>query len=266
MAMAFNPPRRFPSYVRFAAITALIFSIIYYVRNTNPSYTTISSKYLPESLHWQDVEYIPEQPLIPAPDELHPIDTLISHAEENFEAQLKKETKDLKSTAEAYRLKRGRHPPPGFDAWFKFAQEHNAIIVEEFFDQIYHDLSPYWGLPAASLRRESRHDGMKISIRNGHSTNSTEWFWNVIWNDLTGSIAHLLPDMDIPINPMDEPRIVVPWEEIEKYTDIEKKARVIHPTSQVVESFQALPPPDQGDEDVQLREVKWESEGMCTEI
>jgi len=264
MAMAFNPPRRFPGYVRLAAITAFIFSIVYYVRNTNPA---LGSRYLPESLHWPNNDYTQEQPLVPANDELHPIDTLISHAEESFEAQLKKETKDLKSAAAAYRQKRGRHPPPGFDAWFNFAQENNAIIVEDFFDQMYHDLAPYWGVPAATLRREARQDGQKISIRDGHSTAGTDWFWTTIWNNLTTSIEHLLPDMDIPLNPMDEPRIVVPWEEINKYMEIEKKSRVIHPTSQVVERFRTLPPPDVGDEDVKLREVEWETNGkFCTWI
>lgn len=261
MAMAFNPPRRFPSIVRFVAIAALITFIVYYVRTTNPSYS-LGSHYIPDSIYWPKIPYTPEQPLKPVADaDIHPIDTLIAHAEDKFEAQLKKETKDVKSAAAAYRKRRGRHPPPGFDAWFTFAQERNAIIVEDFFDQIYHDLAPYWGIAASSLRREAREDGMKISIRDGQSGASSSWFWTQIWLNLTMTIEHLLPDMDIPLNPMDEPRIVTPWEEINEYMKTEKKTRAMHPTSQVIERFQKLPPPDVGDEDVVPRKVKWQTDG-----
>lgn len=263
MAMAFNPPRRFPSFVRLAVIALFVISVIYYVRNTNPT-RGLGSQYLPDSIHWPKTPYSHEQPLIPG--DVHPIDTLISNAEDIMEAQLKKETKDVKSAAAAYRTRRGRHPPPGFDAWFKYAQERDAIIVEDFFDQIYHDLAPYWGIAAASLRREAREDGMKISIRNGVAEASSSWFWTEIWHNLTATIEHLLPDMDIPLNPMDEPRIVAPWEDINKYMQIEKKTRFLHPKKQVIERFQKLPPPNVGDEDVKPRDVKWQTDGSYWEI
>ena len=71
----------------------------------------------------------------------HPIDHLIHNAQTEFDAVLAKQTHDLHAGAAAYRERRGRHPPPGFDAWYKYAQEHNAVIVEDFWDQIYHDLN-----------------------------------------------------------------------------------------------------------------------------
>lgn len=264
VAMAFSPPRRFPGFVRLIFIATILCFLIYYTQNTGPRYS-LGSQYLHDSIHWPKVPYNPEQPLRPSMPNTHPIDTLISHAEESFETQLQKQSNDVQSAAAAYRKRRGRHPPPGFDAWFQFAQERNAIIVEDYFDQIYHDLAPYWGVPAGSLRREARGDGMKISIRDNHAAASSNWFWTEIWYNLTATIEHLLPDMDIPVNPMDEPRIVAPWEDIAKYMEIEKKTRFIHPTSQVIQHFQKLPPPDQGDEDVQMRDVQWQTDGRFSD-
>src|SRR5438034_3731491 len=84
----------------------------------------------------------------------HPIDTLIRASDKQFKSLLLRQTYDLKSAAAEYRRQRGRHPPPGFDAWFEFAQEKEAIIVESFWDQIYHDLNPFWALPASRLRKD----------------------------------------------------------------------------------------------------------------
>src|SRR5438046_905268 len=67
----------------------------------------------------------------------HPIDTLIRASDKQFKSLLLRQSYDLKSAAAEYRRQRGRHPPPGFDAWFEFAQEKEAIIVECFWDQIY---------------------------------------------------------------------------------------------------------------------------------
>lgn len=78
----------------------------------------------------------------------HPIDQLINDAHTFHENLLKQRSFDLPTAAARYRERRGRHPPPGFDAWFKYAIDHDAIIVESFFDRINADIAPYWGLDA----------------------------------------------------------------------------------------------------------------------
>lgn len=200
------------------------------------------------------------KPASPAPEAKgsHPIDTLIAAAELEFNNVLKKESHDLKTAAAVYRERRGRHPPPGFDEWFKFAQDNNAVIVEDFFDQIYHDLNPFWGLPAKVMRKEGWDHEMAINIRDKKATAGSDWFWAVIWLNMTRTIEHMLPDMDFPLNAMDEPRIVVPWEQITEYMDIERKERAMPPPSEVVSEFQKLPPPTEGDKDVETREKNWE--------
>lgn len=196
-----------------------------------------------------------EQPITKPKKPDHPIDTLISAADKIYEDLLKKESKDINTAAAEYRKRRGRHPPPGFDAWFKFAQENGAIMVEEFWDQIYHDLGPFWGLPPATMRKEAWDFEMNISVRNRNASATSAWFWTQIWLNLTQTIEHLLPDMDIALNAMDEPRIVLPWEKIDKYMDIERSTRKMVAPEEVESDFKSLS--NRPDPSVKPRPKNW---------
>lgn len=167
----------------------------------------------------------------------HPIDTLIQEAEREFERLLSKETRDVSAAAARYRERRGRHPPPGFQVWFEFAKQHNGLMVEEFFDQIHHDLSPFWGVEPRQIRRESKNFEMTINIRNGSASAGSDWPWTQIWLNLTQTIEGFLPDMDMALNAMDEPRLVVPWEKINEYMEAEKKSRRLIPISEAVTEY-----------------------------
>lgn len=208
----------------------------------------------------EEKENITEKPLKQPAGSVHPIDELIQGAETTFDDLLKKESHDIESAAAEYRKRRGRHPPPGFDKWFEFAQDNKAVMVEDFFDQIYHDLGPFWGLPASTIRKESWDYDMTINVRNGKATAGSNWFWTQIWLNMTQTIQHLLPDMDIPLNAMDEPRVLVPWEEINEYMGKEQSSRGLPPASQVISEFQTLelPGKSEKDKDVKTREKAWE--------
>ena len=54
-----------------------------------------------------------------------------------------------------YRTKYGRHPPPHFDQWYKFAREKNVWNIDDF-DQIWDDLRPFWSIPPRELRNLAR--------------------------------------------------------------------------------------------------------------
>ncbi len=206
------------------------------------------------------VEPETDQPIANPTKADHPIDTLIQAAESIQQNLLKKESKDLKAAAAEYRNRRGRHPPPGFDTWFKFAQENGAVIVEDFWDQIYHDLGPFWGLPPATMRKEAWDFEMNISVRNHNTSASSQWFWTQIWMNLTQTIEHLLPDMDIALNAMDEPRIVLPWEQINEYMDIERSTRHMPPPEEVVSDFRPLS--NRPDPEVKTRSKNWVTTSM----
>ena len=180
----------------------------------------------------------------------HPIDSLVRAAEHEFAITLARSTNTLPAAAAAYRKRRGRHPPPGFDKWYRFAVEtHSAIIVEDFWDQIYHDLEPFWGIKPAQIRKDAREFEMRIEVRNHKASTDSDWFWTKIWLDMIQTVEHLLPDMDLAINAMDEPRIMVPWEEMDGYMKKAAETRKIADVRTVVTEFSKLPPHEEAHEE-----------------
>lgn len=253
-AMAYGPPRRASGILRYLIVAVILVTIIFYAKGSSNHHLHGGSR-----LQWaHHNEASQEQTVLSGPAGSHPIDTLIAAGEETFQQMLQKETHTIEDAAAEYRKRRGRHPPPGFEAWFNFAKESNAIIVEDFFDQVYHDLGPFWGVPANLIRKEAEAFEMTINIRNGTASAGSDWFWTQIWLELIQTIEYMLPDMDIALNAMDEPRIVTPWEEINRLMELEEKSRNIVPVDQVLTGYDGLPEPGMGGQDVQTREKHWE--------
>ncbi|ETN39740.1 uncharacterized protein HMPREF1541_05966 [Cyphellophora europaea CBS 101466] len=142
------------------------------------------------------------------------IDSLIKNAGSQFETLLRERSSTLEDAARAYRERRGRHPPPGFDQWYKYAHENGAIIVEDFWDQIYEDLEPFWAVNPSLIHSQARKLGMAVEIKDGRANATTDWFWHTIWAKMFAEVSRHLPDMVVPMNPMDEPRVMVPWEKM----------------------------------------------------
>lgn len=284
-----GPPRRAGGIVRYLVLAVGIIGILFYLRRTSPTFSSVhqpvavTPEHLPSIPGPQnparpDVQPAgpekpaagsekpldpvkaaeplkPTEPVAKAPKPAHPIDTLIEKAGNVFDDLLKKESHDIKGAAAEYRKRRGRHPPPGFDLWHKFAEENGAVMVEDFFDQIYHDLAPFWGLTPSTMRKEAHAYEMTINVRNHNASTTSGWFWTRIWQNMTQTIEHLLPDMDIALNAMDEPRIVVPWEEIDKFMEIERTTKTMPPPSEVISDFGSLG--DNPDPDVEVRDKNW---------
>lgn len=148
----------------------------------------------------------------------HPIDRLLESADSFYEDFKTKQSTTVEKAAAAYREARGRHPPPRFDQWMKWCQEHNVIVVEDFFDQIYHDLAPFWAVDPAVMRNFSKTWMNVLSIRNGtikrwddEPKNIADWmsFW---YNGMLRLPLKDLPDIDLAFNGEDEPKLFVPWE------------------------------------------------------
>jgi hypothetical protein len=152
------------------------------------------------------------------PEGVHPITYLISHAEKDFKALIATETTTLHDAAAQYRKQRSRHPPPGYEAWYAYAVESGAVMIESFWDQIYEDLKPFWSIDPVVLRKQTHVFSPKISIRNGKVEGSTNNAYEKldIWADLLRTLAvHpqvKLPDVDIPVNVGAESAMLVPWE------------------------------------------------------
>lgn len=149
-------------------------------------------------------------------------------AENRFNAANAYRSQTFKQTVEKYRRKYGRHPPPGFKQWYIFARERHVYNVDDF-DQINDDLRPFWAVPPHVIRHYAAHASdidehlvSTISVRTGQVFQEL-WGWrSETFVKGLQSFAHLLPDMDIPMNRMDQPRVLVPWDELQ--TMLEKEA------------------------------------------
>lgn len=183
---------------------------------------------------------------LPSATKSHPIDELIRRGEAEFQKLLAKEVTDLGSAAEAYRARRGRHPPPRFDQWVRWAQTHDVILIEDLFDQIYHDLEPFWALQAKEIREAAASNDYVLSIRNGNLTKEDGRYRMFLWHDMLKQLTGLLPDVDLAWNIMDESRVVVAHEKISEYMKTAAgRGRIAQHSTPHVSEFALLPPYEQ---------------------
>lgn len=147
----------------------------------------------------------------------HPLDDAINEARKFHENRISHRITNLHDASHAYRQRRGRHPPPGFEKWYARAVASQAVIVESFFDQIYEDLEPFWGLEPTAIRGALEDWQWKLRIKNGKIKDIPQGrFRSRVWGEMINKVAGDLPDMDIAINPLDEPRVFVPFSRIDK--------------------------------------------------
>ncbi|CAK7209512.1 hypothetical protein SEUCBS140593_000518 [Sporothrix eucalyptigena] len=153
----------------------------------------------------------------------HPMWSLISGAESGLEKMKARQSKTLKDAVAEYRKRYGIAPPPHFDKWFAFAQENNVQLVDEF-DTIHELLTPFWGLKPATIRARAKEalgfgNGLLgLAIRDGnisHIEGGGEWQRDATSGMLKPFIKYL-PNMDLCFNVHDEPRVVVPHEDMER--------------------------------------------------
>ncbi|KAI8938221.1 hypothetical protein NX059_005883 [Plenodomus lindquistii] len=185
---------------------------------------------------------------------IHPIDRLMSAAETTYQELMTGRSSNLHSAAQNYRSRRGRQPPPGFDQWYEYAYRQDAVIVEELFDQIYRDLTPFWGLVPSEMRTFARHFEPRIFVRDGtvnmtrNHGGGTPTDRMEAWLELLRNVEQFLPDLDMAMNVMDESRVIVPWEEINKHVGVEERTRHVLPTNKVQSQYQTYSVLDVGTE------------------
>ncbi|KAF7525486.1 hypothetical protein G7054_g11079 [Neopestalotiopsis clavispora] len=170
----------------------------------------------------------------------HTISKLVDEAQQRLPRLLEKQPSTLGDAARRYRERRGRHPPPGFDAWYKAAEKHDAVIVEEFFDRVYDDINPFWAKDPAEMRRLAHAYPQRIQVRNGKVEffkTDPEWpDWYELWADLMKEMSYL-PDLDMAVNNLDETRILVPFEQMEEYIAAERRSRRIFPAHEALQEY-----------------------------
>ncbi|EMC97914.1 glycosyltransferase family 90 protein [Baudoinia panamericana UAMH 10762] len=183
----------------------------------------------------------------------------MQQADLDFELREHDRSKTFKETVRKYRRKYGRHPPPRFQEWYKFARKRQVHNVDDF-DQIWDDLRPFWAVSPYVIRHYAAHASdirdhgtAVVSLRDGQVFQEL-WGWrSETFTKMLSRIGRWLPDMDIPINRMDQPRVVVPWEEMQDMLRAEEQSRSLEETA-VTDRFtknmsgfwERKPPPPEG--------------------
>ncbi|KAG6027333.1 hypothetical protein E4U41_000959 [Claviceps citrina] len=215
---------------------------------------------------WHDSKFWDRQSLrktIPQAVHHHPARKLMVEAKAHHDALLAKRSHSLEAAAAAYRTRRGRHPPPGFDLWFEGASKADAIIVEDFFDRIYKDLTPFWALDASLVKRRANAWHHVVRVRNGtargHGDTTDLVPWLQLWTALVEEMAEFLPDVDMPINYMDESRLLVPFDRVAELVQKEAKERKMVDVEHATAIYQGLLDTDLASPD--LYDPKWYGPG-----
>ncbi|MCJ1375190.1 hypothetical protein MMC20_006424 [Loxospora ochrophaea] len=170
------------------------------------------------------------------PADAHPISKLMEEADQKWWDYEGDRSLTFKETVSKYRRKYGRHPPPGFQDWYKLARDKNVYNVDDF-EQIMDDLRPFWAVEPHVIRTLAAHMWEDESVSGIHIRNHKLSQSNVkdpSWRSetlitLIEKFAKYLPDMDIAMNRLDQPRVVVPWEDMQAMLAKEAESRQMPP-------------------------------------
>jgi hypothetical protein len=172
----------------------------------------------------------------------HPIWQLIKDNEKKFEEEWTGQSKTLEEAVAKYRKRYGIPPPPNFDKWYAFAKSKGVQMIDEY-DTIHENLMPFWGLKPKTIRQRAQeglgydpNNLMGVLIRNGQVkfvSGAGEWQMEATVGMMKHFVKHL-PDMDLAFNIHDEPRVVVPHDDLSRLVQIAKGTRM--PAANAVES------------------------------
>ena len=151
-------------------------------------------------------------------NEPHPIEVLVNQANREFRSMVDGQSKTLQGAITEYERKYRMEPPPGFDLWFDLAMESNCTIVDNF-DTIMQSLEPFWGITAKEMR--ARADMFtqvplaKWALRDKKPVVLSDSLvlggFTPILHGWLERFKDIIPtDVEITINGLAEPRVIVP--------------------------------------------------------
>jgi hypothetical protein len=164
--------------------------------------------------------------------DVHPVTSLIQDAEQNFDQLRSRQSKTLADAVNEYRRRYNMHPPPHFDKWFQLAQAKGVQMIDEY-DTIYHSLLPFWALKPKTIRKRAHETlgfnnaVLGVLIRDGKVTLTEGGDEGHQWQreataDMIKNFVQYLPDMDLVFNLYDEPRVVVPSDDLQRMVTFAK--------------------------------------------
>lgn len=154
--------------------------------------------------------------------QVHPVDQLVRDGESAFANLVQSQSRTLEDAVQEYRRRYQIPPPPNFDRWYEFAKQRGVQLIDEY-DSIHHSLLPFWALKPATIRARVReaigfdpNNLIALLIRNGQPVNvqgGQQWQQEATIG-MMSQFIEFLPDMDLAFNIHDEPRVVVPHDEL----------------------------------------------------
>ncbi|KAE9991651.1 hypothetical protein EG327_011272 [Venturia inaequalis] len=172
-------------------------------------------------------------PLAQADRSSHPIDQLVKSADAQFSELLNSQSSTLAEAVAEYRRRYGLPPPPKFDIWYEYAKRKGIQLIDEF-DTIHNQLLPFWAVEPSVIRsRVTEAIGyqnmlMALLVRNGEvitGEGGEDWQIRATMGMMNETVRHL-PDMDLPFNVHDEPRVILPSDHLAHLVNIAKSKRM----------------------------------------
>ncbi|KAE9984884.1 hypothetical protein BLS_000967 [Venturia inaequalis] len=172
-------------------------------------------------------------PLAQADRSSHPIDQLVKSADAQFSELLNSQSSTLAEAVAEYRRRYGLPPPPKFDIWYEYAKRKGVQLIDEF-DTIHNQLLPFWAVEPSVIRsRVTEAIGyqnmlMALLVRNGEvitGEGGEDWQIRATMGMMNETVRHL-PDMDLPFNVHDEPRVILPSDHLAHLVNIAKSKRM----------------------------------------
>ena len=211
---------------------------LFYLRTPPPNSPFVDSGRLDLYHQPQTTQFLPAYTSKSSPPEIgssqHPIWKLIRDAETQFETKRAAQSKSLGEAVAEYRRRYGIPPPPNFDKWYEFAKARKVQLIDEF-DGIYHSLTPFWGLKPSTIRGRAaealgfgKNNLIGVLIRKGaveKIAGGTEWQMEATQGMMKDFLKYL-PDMDLCFNTHDEPRVVVPYDDLSRLVAIARDVRM----------------------------------------
>ncbi|KAH7354256.1 hypothetical protein B0T11DRAFT_231260 [Plectosphaerella cucumerina] len=163
----------------------------------------------------------------------HPISNLIRDAAKEFEAQKSRQSKTLKEAVAEYKRRYGMPPPPHFDKWYEFARSNDVQLIDEF-DQIYDMILPFWGLKPRTIRMRAKealgYDNflLMMLIRNHEVTHvqGAHLWQREATAGMVSKFIQYLPNMDLAFNIHDEPRVILPHDDLARLIQKAKEVNI----------------------------------------
>ncbi|KAJ4137187.1 hypothetical protein NW768_002768 [Fusarium equiseti] len=152
----------------------------------------------------------------------HPAEVLSRQATQNFEGLLRNQSQTYETAVNEYKRRYAIDPPPGFDGWFRFAQQNQSPIIDDF-DIIHNSISPFLKLSGQDVmdRMTKLHQtpgsevwlcefyGKTAKTICRHPHRSYDRHYSLLFNKLLGNLLGELPNVKFLINHFDEPRVVI---------------------------------------------------------